>query len=187
MMPAMKIRQSGFTTVELLTTLLVAGILTAMAVPSFSRFVASSHVIEQTNDLVAAVNLGRSEAIRRNVRIRLCRASTNVATTCATGSGTWRNWILLPPGGEVLRRGEFNDYGNTQFVSSTLDDDTIDFTPDGLASTGGVLVNAGGDAGGSEDHFFLICSSKYSHENIRRLTLGASSRVTTTRESGSCA
>lgn len=190
MIRGMKNRQSGFTTMELLTTVVIAGILIAMAAPSYSRFVASSRVTEQANDLVGAMSFARSEAIRRNAPVELCRAATDAAMNCAAAAAPWRHWIVRvqkPDASvEVLRRGVLQDYGNTLSVESSLTAETIRYTPDGLASTGGALVNAGGDAGGTEDHFFLICSTRFSNENIRRLTLGASSRVTITRESDSC-
>jgi type IV fimbrial biogenesis protein FimT len=182
MIRSMKTPQSGFTLIELMTALIVAGLVLAMAVPSYSRFVASSHVVDQTNELIGAVNLGRSEAIRRNTTLTLCRAASDVATTCATSDANWGFWILRTAGGTVLRRGTFNNYGGTQVVSSSLNSESIAFSPDGLARTGGALVNAADD----DAHFFIVCSSKYDNENMRRLTLGSGSRITTTRESGTC-
>ena len=62
-MPRFRFR--GFTILELMVTLTVLGILLGVAVPSFSTFVQNSRVTSQTNELVSALNLARSEAIRR--------------------------------------------------------------------------------------------------------------------------
>jgi type IV fimbrial biogenesis protein FimT len=154
-----------------------------MAVPSYSRFVASSRVTDQSSELVGLLTLARSEAIKRNSRITVCGVASATATSCPGGDFRWGFWIMLAPTGVtasadgILRRGTFNGYNNTVRVNSSLTNETIDFTPDGLASTGTGLVNG---------HWFTVCSTRYSSENVRRLTLGASSRITNSRESATC-
>src|SRR3989344_4698731 len=60
------IRNSGFTLIELIITLTIAGILMAVAVPGLKNFVSSNRLTAQINDLIADINLARSEAIKRN-------------------------------------------------------------------------------------------------------------------------
>lgn len=182
MIPAMENRHSGFTVVELLITMVLAGLLLALAIPSYSRFVASSRVLDQTNELVAALTLGRSEAIRRNATITLCRTSTAVSVDCPGTDANWTNWVLMTAGGTVVRRGTFNDFGGSQVVRSSLTNERVDFGSDGLGRTGGALLSADP----LNPHFFIVCSKRYSNENIRRLTLGGGSRISNTRESGTC-
>src|SRR5690606_4998127 len=55
----------GFTLLELMFALTVLGILLGIAVPSFITLTQNSRVTTQTNELVSAHNLARSEAIRR--------------------------------------------------------------------------------------------------------------------------
>jgi len=55
----------GFTLLELMYTLAVFAIVIGVGVPSFIRIAQSSRVTTQTNELVSALNLARSEAIRR--------------------------------------------------------------------------------------------------------------------------
>lgn len=188
MIRAMNYRQSGFTMMELLTTVVLAGLLMAMAVPSFNRMVANNRIIDQTNELVGALNIGRSEAIRRNATLTLCRAATDASTSCATANANWSNWILVTGAGAVLRRGSFRDFGGTQHVSSTLTNESIVFGPDGLARTGGALVGGTVAADGTDSavHAFTVCSTKVSTDNIRVLTLGSTSRIVTSRETGTC-
>jgi type IV fimbrial biogenesis protein FimT len=178
----MKKRHSGFTTIELMTTVLIAGIVVGLAVPSYSRFVASARVTEQTNDLVGAMQLARSEAIKRNRQMFLCRTSNLTQTNCENGDASWINWMIVANAsdgtGEVLRRGSLSNYAGTQHVSSDLPEERIRYLPDGLAYVStGALVN---------NQEIRVCSTRYSNENIRDLALGASSRVTINRESGPC-
>ena len=59
-------RRSGFTLIELMVTLSVAGVLLAIGVPSLSRLIASNRISTQTNEFVGALNVARSEAVRRS-------------------------------------------------------------------------------------------------------------------------
>lgn len=55
----------GFTLLELMVALTVLAILLSVGVPSFATFTQNNRVTTQTNELVSALNLARSEAIRR--------------------------------------------------------------------------------------------------------------------------
>ena len=92
----MKARQTGFTIVELMVTLLVAAILAAIAVPSFRATIEGNRVTAATNALVATLQQARSEAVRRNARITICKGGAS-ATDCNTATGSsWEDgWILF--------------------------------------------------------------------------------------------
>jgi type IV fimbrial biogenesis protein FimT len=85
----------GFTLVELMVTLLVLAILLGLAVPSFRDASLSSRLTGYANDLVASVQIARSEAIKRNATVTLC-ASTN-GSSCAEDVGWEVGWIILAP------------------------------------------------------------------------------------------
>lgn len=55
---------AGFTLIEMLVVVVVAGIGFSLAVPSFQGMLARNRLATQTNDLLLAVNLARSEASR---------------------------------------------------------------------------------------------------------------------------
>jgi type IV fimbrial biogenesis protein FimT len=173
---------SGFTLVEMLITVTVAAILMAIAVPSFTRLGTNSRLSSQANELISLISFTRSEAITKNSGLVLCRAATDVATACAGSTEDWEFWIIRNAAGEVVRRGSINTFGGTLVVNSTLAADSVTFGSDGLSRTGGNLVNADDD----DAHSFRICSTRQSSDNIRQVLMGASSRVTTTTESGTC-
>jgi type IV fimbrial biogenesis protein FimT len=84
----------GFTLLELLTTVTVAGILLSVGVPSFFDTIRSNRAATNANEIVGALMIARSEAIRRGARVSLCRSANG--TTC---SGTWADgWIAFVDG-----------------------------------------------------------------------------------------
>jgi type IV fimbrial biogenesis protein FimT len=95
----MKPRQSGVTLVELMTAILILAILMGLAVPSFRQFAANSRVGAASSSLTTALNLARSEALRRASPVIACASSNQ--TTCS-GSTDWSaGWIVFadPDGG----------------------------------------------------------------------------------------
>jgi len=103
-------RASGFTLVELAVTMLVLAVVVGISVPLFTGLMNGNRLTSNANELVAAMQIARSESIRRNVRTSLCQSSDGV--TCGTTS-PWRGWIIfadvdgdnLPDPPEVVRAG----------------------------------------------------------------------------------
>lgn len=170
-------RISGFTIVELMITLAVSAILMAVAVPSFNQMIMTSRLTAQANELVSAINLARSEAIKRNASISLCRVNTATATACAAQSANWQHWIVSTGAGTVVRRGIVNTFSGALVVQSTLNGDQVVFGPDGLARTGGALVN---------DRQVNVCSTRAAQGNARQVILGRGSRISTQTASQQC-
>lgn len=77
----------GFSLIELLVTIAVAAILLAVVAPSFRDFLHSNRISTQTNDIVSAFNLARSESIKRGSNVRV---GTYVGTDWADG---WVVWV----------------------------------------------------------------------------------------------
>lgn len=69
----MKVRRAhrGFTLIELMVTLTVLAILMGVGVPSFRNFVAGQKVKTVSHDLMSALVIARSEAIKRNASVTL--------------------------------------------------------------------------------------------------------------------
>ena len=79
----------GFTLVEMLAVITISAILVALALPSFRSIIRSSQISSTSNAMLASIDLARSEAIRRNATVSVCRSLNpeNVAPVCSSAAG----------------------------------------------------------------------------------------------------
>ena len=68
-------RLRGFTLVEMLVVMVISAILIAAAVPSFQALIASTRASSASGTLVSSLEYARSEAIRRNQNVTVCRTA----------------------------------------------------------------------------------------------------------------
>jgi type IV fimbrial biogenesis protein FimT len=64
-----KNRSLGFSMIELMVTLTVAGILAAIAVPSFQVWIENSQIRTSAESIKSGIQRARSEAVSRNARV----------------------------------------------------------------------------------------------------------------------
>ena len=82
-------RGKGFTLIEVLVTVAIAGILAALAAPSFVSLIADQRAKAAATDLFTAMSVARSEAIKHNRNV-----------TLQPKSGDWANgWVIADPDG----------------------------------------------------------------------------------------
>jgi type IV fimbrial biogenesis protein FimT len=74
----------GFTLIEVLISVALLAILSAIAVPSYRYVINSGRVSSDMNALVGTLQLARAEAIKRGLAVTVCASSTS--TNPATGS-----------------------------------------------------------------------------------------------------
>lgn len=90
-------RSAGFTLVELIVVVAMAAILLAVGVPAMQDMAGDNRLVAAANDLVAQLNLARSEAIkRRNGRTVVCSTADPTATTpTCSGSTDWNTGSVV--------------------------------------------------------------------------------------------
>ena len=171
-------RGQGFTLVELVTTLAVAGILLSLAVPSFSQFVKNNRLITQANDFVTALNVARSEAIRRGNRVTLCKSSNQVS--CA-GAGSWdQGWIIFVdvnddgivsnPATDVFRvHGGLG--GNTTLKGDAVLADYVSYV------SSGATQQIGGTPSDTQSGMLVLCDDRGFISNAKGIQISATGRV----------
>jgi prepilin-type N-terminal cleavage/methylation domain-containing protein len=72
-------RSYGFTLIELMVVITVLGIVTALAVPSFSTLIENNRITTMTNDLNATLQYARSEAVRRKGEVRVSAVDDDIS------------------------------------------------------------------------------------------------------------
>jgi type IV fimbrial biogenesis protein FimT len=98
----MKRAQAGFTLLELMVVVAIAGVLLAVAIPSMTDFIRNSRITGAANDVMAALHFTRSEAVKRRTPVTLCTSanalnadsSANLNATCAA-SAFLTGWIAF--------------------------------------------------------------------------------------------
>lgn len=167
----------GFSLVELMVTIIVLGILVALAAPSFETFLTNARLSSVTNELLTDLALARTESARINRRVTVC-ASAN-ASSCASSSTTdWSSgWII------------FSD-GNSNFtVDSTNGDEILKVKP--ALSTGLTLVTSTFPSTGqfqfrpsgavSNEGRFVLCKSGLTGNYGRRIQVTGSGSIVLTQ------
>jgi type IV fimbrial biogenesis protein FimT len=93
-MPARRRFIGGFTLLELMTAITILGILLAIGIPAFTETMNTNRLAANTNGLVTALSVARSEASKRGVAVTVCAA--DAAQTGCSGAASWNTgWIVF--------------------------------------------------------------------------------------------
>jgi len=71
----MKKAQSGFTLLELMLVVTVAGVLLAFGIPTMGNFFRNARITGAATDVMGGLHFARSEAIKRRVPVTLCTSA----------------------------------------------------------------------------------------------------------------
>ena len=177
----------GFSLAEMMIVIAVIGVLAAIAFPSFTSVVNGGRLSGMTNELVASIQIARTEAIRRNVRAVVCPSANG--TSCSGGSNWSAGWMVFfdndrndAPGGvgdTVLRYVQGN--APTQVLTSPAIGAALVFRPDGRARVAGTGAGSGALVRGT----IAVCLPvTQPTNNIRDVTITFGSQVSLTRRNG---
>ena len=84
----------GFGLIELMIVIAIIAILTVIALPSYQRTIQRNRVITDANDLLAAINLARNEAVARGRPVTVC-ASANSTSCDSTSNANWSGGYIV--------------------------------------------------------------------------------------------
>ena len=85
-------RLRGISLIELMVALILAGILMALAAPSFSAWMQNTRIRSTAESIQTGIQFAKSEATSRNTRVRF-QLTTSVDSSCAlSSSGT--SWVV---------------------------------------------------------------------------------------------
>ena len=150
----------GFTLLELMVTIAVLAILTTIAVPNFRDLVQNNRVTTQANELVTALNFGRTEAVKRG---------RPVAVLITQEDPGWKAEVRVDPDGtnELLR--EVDREGSVITVNGA----TVRFGPTGVRAL---------PIGVNDFSFEMEPKTGSSARYQRCISVGPSGQLRTTRE-----
>ena len=125
----------GFTLIELMVTISIGAMLMSLGVPMMRNLIERNAVSGQVNSFVGAVQLARSEAIKRGIQVVVCRSdnaeTSNTPTCAASGTGWESGWIV------------FADRNtNEQMSWSSGDSDVLLRVQGAITDSGGIEQNA---------------------------------------------
>lgn len=134
--------EAGFTLVELVITLTIAGILIAVAAPAMQTFILDQRLTTQANDFIADLSLSRSESIRRASNVVICKQGGSVSSPSCSTSAAWEaGWVVfvdadsdgtLDSNETVLRIRQSLDGSNT--LTATSGTNNLIFSSTGLTT-----------------------------------------------------
>jgi type IV fimbrial biogenesis protein FimT len=166
-----KTRLRGVTLTELLIAMAILAILLAAGVPAFRGMIMDNRISAQTSELLADLALARMEAVKRHVRVVMCKRNT-AGTTCDT-STAWKDGRLIFI--DANANGAFDNgvdtvikvvdplSGNNTLADSTSAD-AMTFLPSGAALTLPAPT-------------FKLCDSRTGANLGRSITIEPSGRV----------
>jgi type IV fimbrial biogenesis protein FimT len=163
----------GFTLLELLVAMVITAILLMVAAPSMAAIIDSMRLTSAANSFVSHLYMARSEAIKRNNRVALCKSADGVL--CTANSGWEQGWVMfqdtndngiLDSGEPVIVR-EQGLMGGLRMTGNQSVAKYVSFTP-----TGATKLAAGGFQAGT----LTLCHPSKAKNEARQIVLNAAGR-----------
>ena len=166
----------GFSLVEALTAAAVAAVLVSVAAPPMDDLLASSRVSAASNELLGDLLLTRSEAMKRRMRVVICKSAEG---QWCTGTGGWQQgWIVFEDSngdgqrtaGETLVRWQPALSGSLRLTGTAPVARYVSYAPNGATKMAG---------GGFQAGTLTVCAAAKGPATGRQIVLNSSGRPRT--------
>jgi len=132
------IKSAGFTLIELLMVVAIAGIILSIGVPAFQSMVTNNRLTTLANSMVGALNIARSEAIKKNQLLVVRKTGTDWKDGWQVFVDANNNQTFDPSStnpDEVLIQ-KYDNIATGFFINSSFTN-YIAYRPDGRSNTFG--------------------------------------------------
>jgi type IV fimbrial biogenesis protein FimT len=137
--------QAGFSLVELMIVVMIVAVISVLGGPVMSDTVKNNRLRAQADRILTTLNLTRSEAVKRNQPVSVCRSSNGTSCT-----GNWADgWIVFTNADadntvdagvdQVIRVYEGLNAGYT--LGGTLNANSLTYFSDGSYAGGAGTIN----------------------------------------------
>jgi type IV fimbrial biogenesis protein FimT len=163
----------GFTLVEMLMVISIISTLTYLAAPMMTGAMNSVRLSSASNVMLAGIHLARSEAIKRNSRVVLCKSGDGVS--CSLTGGWEQGWIIFHDGNnnglreideQIITR-EARLATSVRLTGNQNVARYLSFSPTGATKTVGGSFQAG---------TLTVCNQSASRNEARQIVLNAVGR-----------
>jgi type IV fimbrial biogenesis protein FimT len=171
-------RQAAYTLVELLVVVALAAIVASLAIPSMSSLLNSQRSSSLAYAFLNSLSLARSEAIKRNARVALCKSANGLS--CTHLGGWEQGWIVfhdannnatLDQGEDIIElRGAVT--AGLKLTGNTTVANYVSYSPSGSAK----LISGAFQAG-----TFTLCLEPVSEPDVRQVILSSTGRARSVR------
>ena len=140
-----KLNIQGFTLIELMVTVAIAGILMSVGLPSFNQTISNGRLTSNINKLVTAFNYARSEAVKRNQSVTVIK----IGGGTGNWTGGWKVFLDLNGNGAkddandtLLKQYEAMPTGYTLRASNI---NYVTYKASGMSGAGSFVLCDNGD------------------------------------------
>jgi len=166
----------------MIMTVAIAAIVLGLGVPGFQQLIRANRTVTEVNRLVTALSLARSEAVKRNATVAMCRAS---GSNCSNAVNWENGWVVfadnvtqngtINAGEQVLQVYEGMPQGYTMRPGATFAN-WIAFQPTGQ------MLGSGGAATDS----FRVCDDTQAAAERRLIQVNLIGRANASKNNGGC-
>lgn len=121
----------GMTLIELLITITLIGALISLATPSFMDIAARNRMATAVNTLLAHLQLARSEAVKRGLRVTVCPSTDG--STCAEDAAWHAGYLVTLDGTNSSAILRASDSSNPAAIEIKSNRSQVTYQPEGTA------------------------------------------------------